>query len=128
MVRLRAKIEIEPTSLAIRSIEEGADDRQAADQQRQERGDEAAEEEQRQQEEEREGEHLGAAQVGLDLLVHLLLGERDAADRDPGLAVQLVGDARGGVLAGLVVGGLQGDREVGVRCRRRRRSRASRVS
>ena len=82
MTRLRAKIETEVSSLATRSIEEGADDRQAADQRRQQRRDQAAEEEQREQEQEREGEHLGAAQVGLDLLVHLLLGERGAAEGD----------------------------------------------
>ena len=81
MTRLRAKIETEVELARDPQHEEGADDRQAADQRRQQRGDEAAEEEQREQEEEREGEHLGAAQVGLDLVVHLLLGERGAAER-----------------------------------------------
>ncbi len=72
--------------------QEGADDRQTADHQRQDRGDEAAEEEQREQEEQREGQHLGLSQVFLDLLVDLLLGDREAADDDPGVRAQLVGD------------------------------------
>ena len=80
MTRLRAKIETEVELAATRSIEERADDRQAADEQRQRRGDEAAEEEQREQEEEREREQLGASQVRLDLLVDLLLGDGGAAD------------------------------------------------
>ena len=113
MVRLRAKIEIEPNSLAIRSTRKVPTIASAADQQRQERGDQAAEEEQREQEEEREGEHLGHPQVLLDLLVDLLLGERGAADRDAGLAGEVVRDRLGARPALLVVGRLERDREVG---------------
>ena len=110
--------------------EEGADDRQAADQQRQQRGDEAAEEEQREQEEEREGEHLGPLEVLLDLLVDLFLGDRRAADHDPGMGVQRVGDFAADVLLALVPGRLQGDDEVGRApvCRRRRRASGCRRS
>ena len=93
--------------------QECADDRQPADQQRQQRGDQAAEEEQREQEEEREGEQLGLAQVGLDLLVDLGLGDRRAADADPGLVLERGGDPLGDVLGLVVVGRLEPDREVG---------------
>ena len=93
--------------------QEGADDRQPADQQRKQRRDRAAEEEQREQEEEGEGEELGHPQVLLDLLVDLLLGERDPADRDPGPALEVGRDPLRRVLLLLVVGRLQSDREVG---------------
>ena len=105
--------------------QEGADDRQAADHQRQHRGDEAAEEQQREQEEQREGEHLGHPQVLLDLFVHLLLGDREAADEDTRVGGELVGDFAAGVLHLLVAGRLQRDREVGRVARRARRRRGS---
>ena len=93
--------------------EERPHDRQTADQERQKRRDQAPEEEQRKQEEQRESEHLGAAQVGLGLLVHLFLGQRLSPDRHTRLSVQLVGDARRRVLLSLVVGRPQRNRDVG---------------
>ena len=89
MTRLRAKIETSVASFATRRVTIVRDDREPADEQRQQRGDEAAEEEQREHEEQREGVELGGAQVALDLLVGLRLGQRRAADGDAGL----VGDA-----------------------------------
>ena len=111
---MSAKIEIEVSSLATVRSEQGADDRQRADQERQRRRDEAAEEEQREEEEDREREQLGALQVRLDLLVHLLLRDRVAADAD---AIGSSASAATSILAGfldlVVVGRLEGDREVG---------------
>ena len=89
--------------------QEGADDREAADEQRQQRGDEAAEEQQREQEEDREGEQLGGAQVALDLVVDLLLGDAPGRRRvTPGSSANSVGDPLGGVLRLAVVGRRRG--------------------
>ena len=89
------------------------DDREPADEQRQQRGDQAAEEEEGEEEEQREGVELGRAQVGLDLLVGLRLGQRRAAHGDPGLALERLGDPLRGVLGPLVVGRREGGRDVG---------------
>ena len=48
-----------------------------------------------------------------DLVVDLFLGDRGAADRDPRVAGERVGDFAADVLGFLVAGGLQGDDEVG---------------
>ena len=82
--------------------EERADDREAADHERQQGRDRAAEEQQRQQEQEGEREELGAAQVVLDLVVHLGLRVRRPADLH-GAVVEAAGEALCGVLQ-LVVG------------------------
>ena len=64
--------------------EERQRDRAGADERRQERGDEAAEDPEREQEDERERDQLGAAEVALDRLGHLVRGDRAAAEQDPG--------------------------------------------
>ena len=78
--------------------DEGGDDRRAAHQHREQGGDHAAEDDERQQEEQREGEHLGAREVLLDLLADLGEGELAAAGGHARLALharlELLGERR----------------------------------
>ena len=113
MVRLSAKIEIEPSSAATLSARKVPTIARPPISSGRQGCDEAAEEEQREQEEQGEGEQLGHLQVLLDLLVHLLVGEREAADRNALLFGQLLADAVSGLLLVLVVGRGEADREVG---------------
>jgi hypothetical protein len=61
--------------------QERAHDAQEPDHQRQRRGAPSAEEEEGQHHQEREGEHLGTAQIAVDLIADLLSGHRGAAER-----------------------------------------------
>ena len=113
MTRLRAKIDMDVNSLATRSIKKVptiarppiSGGSRAATRLRKNT--------QREQEEERERQELGAPQVALHLLVHLLRSEIGAAERHPGSALEAIVESLRGVRALLVAGRLQGNREIG---------------
>ena len=107
MVRLRAKIEIEPTSLATRRMRKVPTIASTADQQRQQRRDEAAEEQQESRKSSGKASISARRRSSSTCLFTCSWATAAPPTMTPGLPLELLGDARRRVLPLLVVGGLQ---------------------
>ena len=111
MIRLIANTDIGSISFDEPQPHERGEDRRGAHGHRQQRRDDAAEDDQRQQEQQREGEHLRAREVLLDLLADLHEGEPAAAGGHARLALDALLQPLGGGV--LVHAGAEGGEQVG---------------